>query len=41
MAAKGERLTRKQTAKQALKAIEGKYTKIVDNALYYYAGSKN
>lgn len=39
MAAKGERLTRKQTAKQALKAIEDKYGKVVDSAKYYHAGA--
>lgn len=39
MAAKGERLTLTQTAKQALKAIETKYGGIVDNALYYHAGA--
>lgn len=40
MAAKGERLTRTQTAKQALSAIKTKYDGvIVDNALYYHAGA--
>lgn len=44
MAAKGERLTPKQTAKQALRAIERKYAKqggIVDSAKYYHAGGGN
>lgn len=39
MAKKGERITRTQTAKQALKAIETKYGKIIYNALYYHAGA--
>lgn len=42
MAAKGERLTPSQTAKQALRAIERKYKgQIVDSAKYYHTGRGN
>lgn len=41
MAAKGERLTPSQTAKQALRAIKKKYNNIVDSAKYYHAGRGN
>ena len=41
MAAKGERVTRTQTAKQALTAINKKYGKVVYSAHYRYAGKNN